>query len=35
MLKTFEQTSHNLKVKFEGIKIKAGEFDTRRGIEMI
>lgn len=35
LLDTFESTSRNLKVKFESVKVKAGDFDSRRGIEML
>jgi hypothetical protein len=35
MLDTFESTSRNLKVKFESVKLNAGDFDSRKAISQI
>ena len=35
LLSTFEETSKKLKVKFEVVKVKAGTYDNRKGVEML
>jgi hypothetical protein len=35
LLDTFNETSKKLKVKFEAIKVKAGTYDSRKGLEML
>jgi len=35
LLDTFQETSKKLKVKFEAIKVKAGTYDNRKGLDML
>jgi hypothetical protein len=35
LLDTFEETTKRLKVKFEAVKIKAGEYDNRKALDML